>query len=102
MPSIVKQQPHDNQQWAREHAKPVGFNSKRDNINRIVAREGFAGGTPTRFIFLSILMNVKCKVFSIKLFTKLKILRNDFNLLCLELPFGTGAKSSSQSDKNSQ
>ena len=55
----------------------------------LVVREGFTGGTHNIqkliYFFLSKLMNVKCKVISIKFFIEIKILRSNFNLLCLFL-----------------
>ena len=56
------------------------YNSASQNVVRapLVVRVGFAGGTPNiqkLFYFLSILMNVKYKVISIKLFVKIKKLQ---------------------------
>ena len=63
--------------------KPFKLDQRFPNCRTRTVREVFAGGTPNRFIFLSTLMNVKYKVISVKLFIKLKILRSNFNLLCL-------------------
>ena len=56
----------------------------------LALREGFAGGTPDiqkliYFFSIGLLMNVKYKVISIKLFIKINILSNNFDSLCLFL-----------------